>query len=260
MFTKNGFIPVSELSMPTAVRNTSRLAFSFSMGHTCSLQVYKTPERQQKHISELDSEIFRIVEPYEAMLDYIRTVPNLSKDPLMAIRILSQIVPDMPVFPTAKHLVSWAGCCTRNDSNAQKVKSTRISRTRSFLKPLLVQLANTFIKSKEHAVFQKRYRRIKARRGHKKRLLLYAVMLLTAIWNILSKLDPYSAKGYLADKLTDHSIVISKSKELKFPIRASTNSANLDIFHSRYRFSLSLGFISYEVLSYILISLVEAWR
>jgi len=37
---------------------------------------------------------------------------------------------------------------------------------------------------------------------------------ITAIWNILSKLEPYSAKGYLADKRTDHSIVISKSEGL----------------------------------------------
>ena len=39
-------------------------------------------------------------------------------------------------------------------------------------------------------------------------------MLLTAIWNVLSKCEPYSAKGYLADKLTEHSVVISKAERL----------------------------------------------
>ncbi len=39
-------------------------------------------------------------------------------------------------------------------------------------------------------------------------------MLLTAIWNVLSKCEPYSAKGYLADKLTEHSVVISKAEGL----------------------------------------------
>lgn len=38
---------------------------------------------------------------------------------------------------------------------------------------------------------------------------------LTAIWNVLSKLEPYSAKGYLEDKLTEHSVVISKSQGLE---------------------------------------------
>ena len=40
-------------------------------------------------------------------------------------------------------------------------------------------------------------------------------MLLTAIWNILFKREPYSAAGYLADKLTEHSVVISKAQGLQ---------------------------------------------
>lgn len=171
-------------------------------------------DEQEKRISELDSEISRLTEPYTTTLELIRTVPGFSKDPLTAIRILSEIGADMSVFPTSKHLVSWAGCCPRNDSSAQKVKSTRISRAGSFLKPLLVQIANALLNSKEHTEFRERYRRIKARRGHKKAIVAICRMLLTAIWNILSKLEPYSAKGYLADKLTEHSVVISKSEGL----------------------------------------------
>lgn len=128
-------------------------------------------DEQEKRIAELDSEIFRLAEPYSAALDLIRTVPGLSKEPLTAIRILSEIGTDMSVFPTSKHLVSWAGCCPRNDSSAQKVKSTRISRAGSYLKPILVQIANALLKSKAHSEFQERYRRIKARRGHKKAII-----------------------------------------------------------------------------------------
>ena len=39
-------------------------------------------------------------------------------------------------------------------------------------------------------------------------------MLLTAILNVLCKCKPYSAKGYLADKLTELSVVISKAEGL----------------------------------------------
>ncbi len=171
-------------------------------------------DEQEKRIAKLDSEIFRLAEPHKDVLDFIRTVPGLSKEPLTAIRILSEIGADMSVFPTSKHLVSWAGCCPRNDSSAQKVRSTRISRAGSFLKPILVQIVNALIKSKDHPEFQERYRRIKARRGHMKAIIAICRMLLTAIWNILTKLEPYSAKGYLADKLTEHSVVISKSEGL----------------------------------------------
>jgi transposase len=171
-------------------------------------------DEQKKRIAELDTEIFRLAEPYSSVLEFIRTVPGFSKEPLTAIRLLSEIGPDMSVFPTSKKLVSWAGCCPRNDSSAQKVKSTRISRAGSYLKPLLVQIANALLKSKEHPEFKERYRRIKARRGHKKAIVALCRMLLTAIWNVLSKCEPYSAKGYLADKATEHSVVISKAEGL----------------------------------------------
>ena len=95
------------------------------------------------------------------------------------------------------------------------VKSTRISRAGSYLKPLLVQIANAVIKSDKYPECKERYRRIKARRGHKKAIIAICRMLLTAIWNVLSKLEPYSAKGYLEDKLTEHSVVISKSQGLE---------------------------------------------
>ena len=49
----------------------------------------------------------------------------------------------------------------------------------------------------------------------KKAIIAICRMLLTAIWNILSKLEPYSAIGYLADKLTEHSVVISKTQGLE---------------------------------------------
>ncbi len=120
----------------------------------------------------------------------------------------------MVVFPSTKHLVSWAGCCPRNDQSNGKVKSTRISRAGSYLKPILVQVANAVIKSDKYPECKERYRRLTARRGHKKAIIAICRMLLTAIWNTLSKLEPYSADGYLADKITEHSVVITKAQGL----------------------------------------------
>ena len=65
------------------------------------------------------------------------------------------------------------GCCPRNDQSNQKIKSTRISRAGSYFKPVLVQIANALIKSKKHPEFTTRYRRMKARRGHKKAIIRY---------------------------------------------------------------------------------------
>ncbi len=166
------------------------------------------------HKSNIESELYRLAEPYAYSLELIRTIPGFSSDPLTAITVLSEIGADMSVFPSAKHLASWAGCCPRNDQSNFKIKSTRISRAGSCLKPLLVQIANAVIHSDKYPEFKERYRKLKARRGHKKAIIAICRMFLTAIWNILSKLEPYSSNGYLQDKLTEHSVVISKSEGL----------------------------------------------
>ena len=161
------------------------------------------------HKRSIELEIYRLAEPYAYPLELLRTIPGFSSDPLTAITVISETGADMSVFPSAKHLASWAGCCPRNDSSNNKVKSTRISRAGTYLKPLLVQVANAVVHSDKYPEFKERYRRLKARRGHKKAIVAICRMFLTAIWHILSELTPYSAKGYLVDKVTGHSVVIS---------------------------------------------------
>ena len=168
----------------------------------------------EKHISEVAQEIYRLSEKYEAALELIRTVPGFDKNNFTAIQILSEIGGDMSVFPTAKNLVSWAGCCPRNDQSDRKIKSTRISRAGSYIKPVLVQIANALIKSKKHPEFTDRYRRIKARRGHKKAIIALCRMLLTAIWHILSDLQPYTAEGFLEPRPVNESRVLTTSQAL----------------------------------------------
>ena len=170
----------------------------------------------EAHRKEIESEILRIAEPFSAVLDLLYTLPGLNKNPMTAIAILSEIGPDMSVFPSSKHLISWAGCCPRNDQSNQKVKSRRISRAGSYLKPLLVQVANALIKSKKHPEFKERYHRIKSRRGHKKAIIAVCKMLLTAIWNMLSKLEPYNPEGFLEHRSVkqEKTLTVSQALEL----------------------------------------------
>ena len=168
----------------------------------------------EMHKAEIDREIFRLSDKYEEALILIRTVPGFDKNPMTAIQVLSEIGGDMSVFPTAKNLVSWAGCCPRNDQSNQKIKSTRISRAGSYFKPVLVQVANALIKSKKNPEFTTRYRRIKARRGHKKAIIAICRMLLTAIWHILSDLKPYTPEGFLESRPVKEGKVLSTSQAL----------------------------------------------
>ena len=169
----------------------------------------------EAHRKEIEREILMIAEPFSAVLELLYTLPGLDKNPMTAIAILSEIGPDMSVFPSSKHLVSWAGCCPRNDQSNQKVKSRRISRAGCYLKPLLVQVTNALIKSKKHPEFKERYRRIKSHRGHKKAIIAVCKMLLTAIWNMLSKLEPYNPDGFLEHRPVNEKRVLTKSQALE---------------------------------------------
>ena len=95
-----------------------------------------------------------------------------------------------------------------------KTKSTKISRAGSYFKPILVQVANALIKSKKHPEFTDRYRRIKARRGHKKAIIAICRMLLTAIWHIFTDLKPYTPDGFLESHPVNESKILTTSQVL----------------------------------------------
>ena len=168
----------------------------------------------EKHLEEIEREILHLSDKYQDALDLIRTVPGFDKNQMTAIQILSEIGGDMSVFPTAKHLVSWAGCCPRNDQSNKKIKSTRISRAGNYIKPILVQVANGLLRSKKHPEITECYKRIKSHRGHKKAIIAICRMLLTAIWHILSDLKPYTAEGFLESRPANESKVLTTSQAL----------------------------------------------
>jgi len=168
----------------------------------------------QNHRLRIEEEMIALSAPHAATLKLLRTLPGFDSNPLTAIAVLGEIGGDMSVFPTAKHLCSWAGCCPRNDQSGGKIKSTRISRAGTFLKPLLVQIANALIRSRKHPEFAQRYRRIKAGVVTRKPIIAICRMLLTAIWNMLSKLLPYSSDGFLEPIQTNHNKTLTVSQAL----------------------------------------------
>jgi len=145
--------------------------------------------------ANLESVILSLTEKYLPQLELVLSVPGIKS--FSAIAILSEIGVDMSVFPTSKHLCSWAGLTPQNNESAGKKKTTRISRAGAYIKPLLVQCALASIKAKKkHPEIFNRYNNLKKRRGHKKAIIAIARMLLTAIYNILKKNEPYNAALY----------------------------------------------------------------
>ena len=154
----------------------------------------------------LESLILSVSEKYLPQLNLVLTVPGIKT--FSAITIISEIGVDMSVFPTSKHLCSWAGLTPQNNESAGKKKTTRISRAGAYIKPLLVQCALSAIRKKSNPEIRNRYISIKKRRGHKKAIIAIARMLLTSIYNILKKNEPYNAEFYRqADKPPVHRTV-----------------------------------------------------
>ena len=142
----------------------------------------------------LESLILATAEKYLPQLDLVMTVPGIQS--FAAIGIISEIGVDMSVFPTSKHLCSWAGLTPQNNESAGKKKTTRISRAGAYIKPLLVQCALNAIRAKKFPEVRNRYLALKKRRGHKKAIIAIARMLLTAIYNMLKKNEPYNSELY----------------------------------------------------------------
>ena len=133
--------------------------------------------------------------PYQQKLDLILTAPSF-KNIFSAITLASEIGVNMESFPSAKHLCSWAGLTPTNNESAGKKKSVRVSKAGCYIKPLLVQCVNSVVKSEKHPEIRNRYLRLRKRRGHKKAIIAIARMLLTALYNMLKKNEPYNADLY----------------------------------------------------------------
>ena len=161
-------------------------------GHMASLE---------KHKAELESLILEIAQNYTPQIELLLTVPGIH-DAFTAIRILAEIGADMTVFDTSKHLCSWAGLTPQNAESAGKKKTTRIGKSGTYLKPLLVQVALAASRSEKHPEIYGKKQALQKRRGKKKAIIAIARRILSAIYHILRKNEPYDPSAYIKeDKL-----------------------------------------------------------
>ena len=135
-------------------------------------------------ISDIDSMIDSLVEPYENAVQLLCTIPGIDRS--SAITIISEIGTDMTQFSYSKRLCCWAGLTPGNHESAGKKKSVRITRAGVYLKPTLVQVAHAAVKSNKSPYYKAKYERIMKRRGKKRAIIAVARMILTAIYHMLS--------------------------------------------------------------------------
>ena len=135
-------------------------------------------------LTDIDSMINSLVEPYENAVQLLCTIPGVDRS--SAITILSEIGTDMTQFSNSKRLCCWAGLTPGNNESAGKKKSVRITRAGVYLKPALVQVAHAAVKSNKSPYYKAKYERIMKRRGKKRAIIAVARMILTAVYHMLS--------------------------------------------------------------------------
>ena len=135
-------------------------------------------------ISDIDSMIDSLVEPYENAVQLLCTIPGVDRN--SAITIISEIGTDMTQFSNPKRLCCWAGLTPGNNESAGKKKSVRITRAGVYLKPALVQAAHAAVQSNKSPYYKAKYERIMKRRGKKRAIIAVARMILTAVYHMLS--------------------------------------------------------------------------
>ncbi len=138
----------------------------------------------ENSIKYLDDTIDSMVMPYEPLITLMCTIPGI--DRRSAIVVISEIGNDVSLFGSSKRLCSWAGLTPGSNESAGKKKSVRISRAGVYLKPALVEIAHSAVKSVKTPYYKNKYEKLAKRRGKKRAIIAIARMILTAIYNMLS--------------------------------------------------------------------------
>ena len=135
-----------------------------------------------QRIRRMDTEAEVGKAPFRTLIELVSTVPGISV--VSAPAILSEIGSDMSRFPTAGHLVSWAGLCPGQNESAGKRKPSRLRKGAPWLKTMLVQCAWA-AKRKKDSYYRAQFFRLQSRRGPQKAICAVAASLLTAVYHIL---------------------------------------------------------------------------
>jgi hypothetical protein len=145
-----------------------------------------------KAVRDLEARVDTHIDPFRKNIESLTTMPGISET--AARVIVSEIGHDVARFPTAAHLISWAGLCARSDESAGKRRSSRIRHGAPWLKTTLVQCAWAAIRKKD-SYLQAQFHRLKSRVGTMKAIIAVAASMLTAAFHMLNTGSDYKDLG-----------------------------------------------------------------
>jgi len=144
--------------------------------------IQKIDREVDERISRMDEEEVAGQVTFRSLVALLCTIPGVSV--LAATTILAEIGTDMSRFPTAGHLVAWAGMCPGQNESAGKRRSSRLRKGAPWLKTMLIQCAWAAKRQKD-SYYRAQFYRLQSRRGPQKAICAVAASILTAIYHIL---------------------------------------------------------------------------
>jgi transposase len=151
--------------------------------HRFMLKLHLTQiEAIESGLAALEQQLNEALAPFRPARDLLKTMPGIS-DTVAAV-IIAEIGDGIRPFPTAAHLVSWAGLAPRLDESAGKRRSTRTRPSAPWLKTTMVQAAWGAVRAKD-SYFHAQFLRLKSRRGPKKAIVAVAASMVTALYYML---------------------------------------------------------------------------
>jgi transposase len=143
-------------------------------------------------LAEVQAEIERHLAPFEEAVALAQTLPGVRA--VAAAGLIAELGVDMRVFPSAKHLASWAGVCPGNRQSGGKHFQARTRPARPRLKALLCEVAQAIARTSGNYLAAL-YHRIARRRGKGRATLAVAHAVLVALYHMLRDHVPYSDLG-----------------------------------------------------------------
>jgi len=161
---------------------TEALTGRFNEHHAFLAGIHlETIDQRTRQIAELDQRIDQAMAPFRWFADLICSIPGIGE--ATAEVIVAETGAVMTVFPSPKHLASWAGVCPGSNESAGRVKSTKTRPGNTYLKAALGTAALS-IAATHGSFLAAKYRRLAARRGGKKALVAIEHTLLNTIWSM----------------------------------------------------------------------------
>jgi transposase len=131
--------------------------------------------------------------PFAPVIARLDTIPGGSRQ--TAEDLVAELGLDMTVFPSARHLSSWAGLCPGHHESAGQRRSGRPRKGNRWLRRTLVLAAHSARRTRGTALAA-RYQRIARHRGAKTALVAVAHPLLVTAYHVLKEDVPYRELGF----------------------------------------------------------------